>query len=883
MTTPSLCPSCRRPVPADAPGGICPSCALLGAAQPTVLMPSAQMPGVAEVAAAFPDLEVLDILGQGGMGIVFKARQPRLDRLVALKILPPLLAAQPGFTERFTREARALARLHHPHIVMVYDFGESGGFFYLLMEFVNGVNLRQAMRAGVKPEQAMLLVPRICEALQFAHDRGVLHRDIKPENILLDTVGVPKLADFGIARMAGDSGTAHALTLSGAALGTASYMAPEQIEKPATVDHRADIYSLGVVFYEMLTGELPLGRFAAPSEKAVVGEGVDQVVLRALEKERDRRHQSASEMKTRVEDLRGREQMPGQGGAEAGFSEWGSGGGPQVTARLLMILGGFSAAGIPLAFLLKNPHVTPIMMVWLTIALSITAGVVSSLTARPGPTAGRHRRPGPGQTGPRFESVSSRQLFGLPLYHIVRGYDPATGVIPVARGVFAAGPVAKGFFAFGGRAQGFVAFGGMAVGFVAFGGMALGVFSAGGFAGALMIALGGLAVASMPLGGGMAGMAPLIGPGQGVLSKHRMLYGPLPDPDGSLRSMLCTASGVAALIGGLAVMVVIQMMFFAGSPRQAPVPAAPVSRAINPWPARIFWLLVLLLAAPLLAAIALLIPAMQKTRTATEPRKVVSQDLRYLTAPAVGSVDSSSRAPFSVPWSKGSAELVGIARYPLMDRSDAWWQMNGSRATEGPYVPGPAAPLASEMPPFGFVFHLKDLPEGASAPVWLCDYGGRVLRSGPVARPATPGERLPGHILLAASFPGEVERTNIKMGVAWRPWQVVHRRVPPLEGRLAVEEHGERWLLSGSVSQPAPGKPLAVTITSGLLHDGWETRIMVLGKTGVIFPESRTNHGDREDWTFSIPAAEEPVEYRFEVRPYEWVEFRNVVLPAAGR
>ena len=305
MQNPShTCPQCQSPIPADAPGGLCPACVLLGVARPTNLSQAAaaNAPTLDEVAAAFPELEVLELIGQGGMGVVFKARQPRLDRLVALKILPPALAAQPGFAERFTREARVLARLAHPHIVGIYDFGESAGFFYLIMEFVNGVNLRAAMRAGVKPEQALLLVPHICEALQFAHDHGVLHRDIKPENILLDTTGTPKLADFGIAKLAGEESAKTGLTASGATLGTAVYMAPEQVEKPATVDHRADIYSLGVVLYEMLTGELPLGRFGAPSEKSTVGSGVDEVVMRSLEKERERRQQSAGEMKTQVEN-----------------------------------------------------------------------------------------------------------------------------------------------------------------------------------------------------------------------------------------------------------------------------------------------------------------------------------------------------------------------------------------------------------------------------------------------------------------------------------------------------------------------------------------------------------------------------------------------------
>lgn len=279
---PQVCPRCHSPVPADAPGGICPACALLGAANPTPPADFTGTPTIEEVAAAFPELEVLEIIGQGGMGVVFKARQPRLDRCVALKILTPHLASQPGFAERFTREARALARLNHPNIVAVYDFGESGGFFYLLMEFVDGVNLRQAIRAGVRPEQALALVPRLCEALQFAHDKGVLHRDIKPENILLDTLGAVKLVDFGIAKFAGDPKAAAGLTRSGSVLGTAAYMAPEQIEKPETVDHRADIYSLGVVFYEMLTGELPIGRFAAPSEKSAVNAGIDEVVFSTL-------------------------------------------------------------------------------------------------------------------------------------------------------------------------------------------------------------------------------------------------------------------------------------------------------------------------------------------------------------------------------------------------------------------------------------------------------------------------------------------------------------------------------------------------------------------------------------------------------------------------
>src|SRR5258707_4291656 len=172
------------------------------------------------------------------------------------------------------------------------------------MEFVDGVNLRQAMRAGrFTPTQALSLVPRICDALQYAHEEGVLHRDIKPENLLLDTRGRVKIADFGIAKLLGDTAKDVTLTASGQTIGTPHYMAPEQFEHPQDVDQRADIYSLGVVFYEMLTGELPLGRFAPPSEKSAVDERVDEIVMRTLEKERARRFQSAGEVKTRVEHI----------------------------------------------------------------------------------------------------------------------------------------------------------------------------------------------------------------------------------------------------------------------------------------------------------------------------------------------------------------------------------------------------------------------------------------------------------------------------------------------------------------------------------------------------------------------------------------------------
>jgi serine/threonine protein kinase len=291
------CPTCHAAIPAQAPGGFCPTCLLRDAEEPPTL--GQGVPPLEEIAAAFPQWEVLGLIGQGGMGFVYKIRQPSLDRTVAMKILSPELGRDPAFAERFAREARTLGKLHHPNIVTVFEHGEKGGFFYLLMEHVDGVNLRQAMRAGrFTPEQALSIVPGICDALQAAHAQGIWHRDIKPENILLDQAGKVKIADFGIARIVGDPRHDFTLTRTGNALGSLSYMAPEQHERSREVDHRADIYSLGVALYEMLTGELPLGRFPSPSQRAEVDWRIDEIVLKTLAKEREMRQQSATEVKT---------------------------------------------------------------------------------------------------------------------------------------------------------------------------------------------------------------------------------------------------------------------------------------------------------------------------------------------------------------------------------------------------------------------------------------------------------------------------------------------------------------------------------------------------------------------------------------------------------
>lgn len=307
------CPTCGTVIPKVAAAGFCPVC-LLQAESPDSTersRPDQSSFSIEELQAHFPDLEIIERLGAGGMGTVYQVRQKRLDRFAALKVLTCRPEFHDSFSLRFEREAQVLARLSHPHIVAIYDFGEveledeeGHSLFWFLMEFVDGADLSRLIRAKtLTPEQALPMVPQICDALQYAHDTGVAHRDIKPANILVTNDDQVKIADFGLAAIRGkDAGAlASGLTMTGTAMGTPHYMAPEHWDAPDQVDHRADLYSLGVVIYEMLTGGRPSGLFDPPSRKVKVDVRLDEVVLKALQKEPERRYQCASEIGQDVE------------------------------------------------------------------------------------------------------------------------------------------------------------------------------------------------------------------------------------------------------------------------------------------------------------------------------------------------------------------------------------------------------------------------------------------------------------------------------------------------------------------------------------------------------------------------------------------------------
>ena len=443
------CPQCGASLPAGALGGLCPACLLKqGAASDTNPEPGAkpfEPPSVAEVARLFPQLEILCLLGKGGMGAVYKARQPALARFVALKILPAQGGrASPGFAERFTREARALARLNHPNIVGVHEFGQVDELHFFVMEFVDGVNLRQLQKTGrLSPREALQIVPQICDALQYAHDEGVVHRDIKPENVLVDRKGRVKIADFGLAKILAPEKEDRRLTGEGQVMGTPHYMAPEQIEHPLEVDHRADIFSLGVVFYEMLTGELPLGKFAPPSRRVRVDVRLDEVVLHALEKEPERRYQQASEVKSAVEGIATGQPAgsPPPAGTPSTIPTPRRAGGVEYRSRATLW-------GLPL--------------------LHVATGW--------DPATGRGR--------------------------------VATGIVAIgnfARGGLAIGGLAMGAIAFGGLAVGGIAIGASALGVIAIGGLALALAAAFGGWAIGLIAMGGGSIGCWAYGGDARG------------------------------------------------------------------------------------------------------------------------------------------------------------------------------------------------------------------------------------------------------------------------------------------------------------------------------------------------------------------------------------------
>lgn len=251
-----------------------------------------------------PGYEIDRVLGRGGMGEVYLARQESLSRMVAIKVLSQELARQDDFVIRFEKEAAALAALSHPNIVGIIDRGRTGDTYFFVMDFVEGHSLREMLRDGpLPPDQAVNLIAQVCNAIEYAHSKGVIHRDLKPENILIDMQGQVKVADFGLAGIIGGDERLH-LTKTDTAMGTFQYMAPEQRRNSRDVDGRADLFSLGVMLYELITGEVPVGMFKLPSERMDgLDPRIDDVIRRAMESDPADRYQRASAIYADLESM----------------------------------------------------------------------------------------------------------------------------------------------------------------------------------------------------------------------------------------------------------------------------------------------------------------------------------------------------------------------------------------------------------------------------------------------------------------------------------------------------------------------------------------------------------------------------------------------------
>jgi|GEM_PF-2943223 len=297
------CPRCHSPLPEDAPGGNCPRCLLTEGA---LLAASTQYkvgkflpPGVDDLALLFPEYDIEELIGRGGMGAVYRAREVKSERIVALKILPPEIAADGEFLERFYAEIATLSELEHPNIVRIHHSGERENYAFYSMEYIEGEDLADRLQRSEKLslDEVSLLVDQLCSALAYSHRQGIIHRDIKPANLLIDQDGNLKIVDFGLAKLRLPGDTEVGLTLTRAVMGTMHYMAPEVSTGLSKVDQRADIYGVGMVLYEMLTGQVAAGSFDLPSmHTKEINRRVDEVVTRALSTNPESRYEDAAEL-----------------------------------------------------------------------------------------------------------------------------------------------------------------------------------------------------------------------------------------------------------------------------------------------------------------------------------------------------------------------------------------------------------------------------------------------------------------------------------------------------------------------------------------------------------------------------------------------------------
>jgi len=769
------CPLCGARLPDGAGEDECPRCLMAQIVAPTQAQEGAapeMAPPMApeELAPHFPQFEILECLGRGGMGVVYKARQRSLDRLVAIKLLAPERAGDPSFAERFAREAKALAALSHPNIVGVHDFGEAGGFCYLVMEFVDGVNLRELLRSGkLSPEEALGIVPPVCDALQCAHDCGIVHRDIKPENLLLDKSGQVKIADFGIAKILGrDPGGSGGSVGEEAGpspqqdslpLGTPDYAAPEQAAGGA--DHRADIYSLGVVLYEMLTGERPGEIPQAPSKRVRVDIRIDEIVLRALEREPELRFATAAEFRSEVEAAT-------RATGEAGESGTGSSAAPG------------SVAG-PLGTKVRIAAGVTVGCLGVAVVVLVLRGLLGV-----------------------FELLIFLALLGGGLW--TAGFMSGEST-PAKRRGFAVTAFSL---------------------FVSF---------------AVLGAVGLVQAMSRP--GGW--------------------------PPGAVEAILLSLIwlGVFALPWAGTVL-------WRSSKPEGAGPTAPMSGCLMAF-----------LAVVLVVAIVGMVSVLLYLLAGVSHRAEALGEAGRSSEHAISAAATAEGSLITELGEGVAVELLAVSRHP--SEGEPWWRPDGSPAQVGPFESsGRFTYGGGEHKPREFVLRLHGVPEDFS----IVERGfDPCLGSGGSGTPMKAGRYLADHRSFEAAFAPESKATTLRMALAYDPWQTLVDGIEPRGGvSFTIHRYGRPWSVSVAEAVEEDGdirlSVLHAVQSAGRPGDSpshWETRIVAVDLEGRERSGARTQGrsvGDARDEavTFTSLTLAEVEEFRFQVRPYHWVEFSGISL-----
>ena len=880
-------------MPAGALAGLCPACLLAQGAGTESSEPGVagrfEPPPVEEVAKLFPQLEVLCLLGAGGMGAVYKARQPALDRMVALKVLPSQGAGGANFEERFNREARALARLSHPNIVAVHEFGQAGGLHFFIMEFVDGASLRQLEQGGrLSPREALQIIPQICDALQYAHDEGVVHRDIKPENVLVDRKGRVKIADFGLAKILGVEAESLRLTAEGQVMGTPHYMAPEQVARPLAVDHRADIYSLGVVLYEMLTGDLPLGKFPPPSRKVHVDVRFDEVVLRALENDPERRYQHASEVKTQVETIAG---TPPPAAAaqpaaqESQFLRW-------AGFRLVKVRNGVRAVNWPqalfalaivfgvltIAFGVVTLAMGRSVMGWLGVVgwKSVAARLLIAVCVINGAVQYVRRFGKIEDTQPRTpqgtailapERFSRKAIIGLcwtPL--LIAGFlwFVPTTVVVAPPGDLPAAPsmawwqivLSVTLLPLGITAP----FGTTILGWLAVGDIRQ---SRGRISGLPLALFDGLFFPLVALD-----VFLYIGVGNAInWWTASMAEGPLRNPSQSVVALAALA--VCLLVDFLIVRRVWRAVRLSGDTN---------SSSGDWWWSRTPGAITIGLACvSILAAVAYFAKPpgilMQKPNQSGLFKHKPNQ---------VAEKDSATGALVATLPNGGRMELLALSDAGAA--SNEWWRPDGMSLAPTTYsIKTPGRFTVANTIQKDLIFRFVNLPNAATFPIFESNpasglsSGNTVLRDGQLLENAWP---------MRMAWPESVHSVNLRLGVGVASWQTVATSDALLRNRTSSHQAGDpNWTVQFHHTSERDGQT-QLTVVCGLDDQLWQTRIVAVGTNGVEYTESSGTGtpGEKTDtwtYTFRVPLAQVK-EFRAQVRPIHWVEFRDVALNGKG-